>query len=744
MGWGSFVKSIKKAVKQVAPFVFPALAVTAKIVSKVFAPPKVSTSSYEETSTKEVDLRYAMSSSHIPIIYGVRQIGLNPIFTDTLLNNPSELYVIYTVCEGGIEGFLDVYISDAPATCWNSADAENRTCTGSKKTSGGTINGTSVMSEGVPYTIDDGTRKVEVTAYYGNGANRLIAIENIAKANGFYLQNNPAEGGGVTPAQEYWGSNHTLTDTAVLVCKYTITAESPDVPALLLDVAGKKVPSYDALGLNKTNHSNSLTNPAWQFLDYLTSPIYGGAVPIEDVDIPSFHKVAVLCDTLDESYQSSWVPYWRYLGWPNNSSSNRKLLQTNMEIDTSTTVYKNIEGILNQIGASLTIVGGKYTLSLLEDVPPTLDIHIDDTVIGGFTLSDSSLGTKFNSVQASIKDPGKQWGTNSIVFHNSVFVAEDSNVIKKGSLSFPYITNYYTARALAEKQLNVSRSTKAIGFTLPFKYVGLSVNEHITLTHPRYFWDKKRFIISEITWSKDHKLTVVAGEYVPGMFLVSSKNEVPISDSTPVSFIRPPTELLYDVYTGTLGGISGTLSWLPSSSPDLSHYLVTGFANGTDRSLLVNPEDPLSKRIGLELTDVVGLQTYKVYAVTYSGLKSKAVEITTPVLSPRVLPPIENLRLVNAVQGSTRVWGGGDMEIAWDENPAINSHEGVVYNVVVGDNNEYVLLNTTTSELASTYTLAQNKAKHLQNTGNPGVYRQLTVKVRAVSSDGALSTWSNL
>ena len=712
----------------------------------IFALPEATTEEYEEVSTKEVDLRYSLSSKYLPIVYGVRNLATIPIFADTLVDKPDTLYVIYAVCEGGIEGFLDVYLDGKPSICWNDADENTRVCMGRKKDAGDTLNIYSqgnAMAEDTPYTIDDDNAVTEVTVYNGSGINRLREIESIAADGNFFLQQNPVDGGPSLSGEEYWGSNHTLNDTAIIVCKYTLTATNTSVPQVTVDIAGKQIAEYSALGVPSYSNTSS-TNPAWQLLDYLTSATYGGAIAIEDIDLSSFYDTAALCNTIDTSYSADWVPYWRYLGWDSQSDSNRAVLQCNTTLLSNSTVYKNIESILSQIGGSLNIIAGKYRLTILAEEDPEIDLHIDDTILSGFSMVNNSLATNYNTIQAGIVDPGKQWGTNAIIFNNSDYVAEDNNVIKKGSNTFPYITNYYTARALVERQLNISRSTKTIQFTLPFSYVAISINTHFTLTHPRYRWEAKRFIVKETVWTRDLKLRVIAIEYVEGMFINSNQvNNIP-SDNIPVEFIRPPRDLQYIDYTGLLGGISGTLSWLPSTSPDLSHYLVRGLSTGTSRVIQVDPSLGLGQRLSVNIEDNTGAQQYSVTVVSYKGKQSKPVYLNVSVKSPRVLAPVSNLRITNNSSGSLRVWEGGDLELKWDTFTSNEGHTDFTYRISIETVSGLELLIIDTSNTSITYPLLDNQNSYFANNAILGVYRKLSVKIKVSSSDGAESIWSYL
>ena len=93
----------------------------------------ISLKSYYVDVTKEADLSINLQAKYLPIVYGTQQVGGIPIFADTDQNDPYSVWVVYQLCEGEIEGILDIYIDDKPIICLDDQDDAGRVCFGRKR-----------------------------------------------------------------------------------------------------------------------------------------------------------------------------------------------------------------------------------------------------------------------------------------------------------------------------------------------------------------------------------------------------------------------------------------------------------------------------------------------------------------------------------------------------------------------------------------------------------------------------------
>ncbi|MFP9072034.1 hypothetical protein ACLI1Z_16045, partial [Enterococcus faecalis] len=161
-------------------------------------------------------------------------------------------------------------------------------------------------------------------------------LVDIAKKKGFYLQNQNGNG------PEYWDSRYKLLDTAYAIVRFTINENRTEIPEISAEVQGKKVKVYNSDGTIKADKTS--LNGIWQLMDYLTSDRYGADITLDQFPLQKVISEAKILDIIDESYQTSWQPYWRYVGWNDPLSENRQIVQLNTILDTSESVFKNVQG----------------------------------------------------------------------------------------------------------------------------------------------------------------------------------------------------------------------------------------------------------------------------------------------------------------------------------------------------------------------------------------------------------------
>lgn len=242
-------------------------------------------------------------------------------------------------------------------------------------------------------------------------------------------------------------------------------------------------------------------------------------------------------------YDSDGIDYWRYLGWDQHDQRFVTRHQANLMIDTSVTVFDNLNSLLEHFGGILRYTSGKYELEVEqgEGVIPSGDVRIIDAdqIIGKVRISDEGVRSSFNSLAVAYADPANNYEARNISFFNSEFLKADRNVPKKGNVSIPGITNYYNARLLADKFLIKSRFGTSINFTMTPKGALLLAGKVIEVTVPRYGWDRKRFRIENLKHNNDTTVDIVAKEYDDKFYAIKNVSRPPATGTAGSPNTRP-------------------------------------------------------------------------------------------------------------------------------------------------------------------------------------------------------------
>jgi hypothetical protein len=764
--------------------------------------------SYEEEVERDLELGVSLSAKFLPKVYGVQKTPGIPVFIDALKNDTSTVYVVYAFTEGEIEAFLDLYIEGVPIICSSSQSNADTVCLGNQA-EGHTLSAVSSLSSQYQSLTDQVARNTfyERTGIYQGegGVNRYIdpiisnthedptvgtaqgeyftvtnktgtkwvrfyhgtsdqpACEELvaeAAAGNFLLQGQWAsDNNKTTPEQiaEYWDINSRLLDTSYVVLKFGISEEETSVPTLDAVVSGTKVSTYTP-ELVETPNQYTL-NPVWQLRDYMIDDICGGSLKSELIDVESFYEVAAQLDTITNSYENDWLTYWRYLGWKTpNLPADRAVMQCNTLLNSEGTVAKNVKKLLEQFDGTLNVIGGKYHLSTEGNNPTIADLDVTD-VIGSIKTKDLSNKNKWNSIQASIVDPGQGWGTTQINFFNKEYLAQDNNIHKKGNIGFSFITNYYTAREWAERELNKSRYSRELSFETYFKYLYLKPNDNITITYNRFKYDKKTFRVKQCTLKANGKVSLTLEDFDESIYSATPG----LDTSGEVTFTRPqtlpPRNLEYIALPDIRFSVSipdnvhGILVWDAPDTANILRYSVrdwqevtTDYAVPVTQTVLDN--GILRNYIFITNLNTIGIYTFKVLSISKSGNPSKyaVVKITNSSVEPVTFPPVENFTSIDTINGE---FSGPSISMVWDgtENTAVTTYQINITNGVSTLRNANISAGTETYE----YTLANNMSDYGTNNGAlVGAYRSLDIRIRATNGlpEGDVnfvsSIWKNL
>lgn len=778
--------------------------------------------------TRKIDFNTSLEAKYLPVVYGVRRVPGIPVFIDSLQSNPSTVYVVYAFCEGEIQSFLDLYIDGVSVICSGATTKEvSGVCYGNKQ-QGDTL---SVYVEPSKYvereyrfqlakfsitseiksdsgnnvvgaTNTEGTRheqsfniigeKGSIWAKFYHGKSDQTPcpeLVNLAANRMFLLQNQLRKRDGSSWGPEYWEaagvgkSGAALLDTAYIVVKFNLSDDRTSIPNIEAVISGK----LPKVVTSATTYANQYSlNPVDHLFDYLTDSVAGAALdPDTEIDKASFKEVADWLNTTDTSYETSYLKYWRYVGWPSSDYAlARARMQCNTLLTTEDPVTKNVEEILKQFNGTLNVIGGKYTLSIEKDAAPVADILMTE-VIGRVSIKDTPNKDKWNSIQASIIDPGLEWSTAQISFFNSQFLTEDKGIQKRGNTAFTHITNYYTARAKAEKALKDSRFNRTLSFTTYYKYSYLKPNDIVTFTYSRFGYDLAKFRVVSVEIMENGLVGLTISQYDTNTDATTTQPPINTADdNTPVASLAPlnvvfstlPNAdiLISEVNDDTYGMLywdapitgSGIMRYevavYPQGSPNEAIYIQSVPANTV--SVTVTRENysliPVlwanSKSISVEqknyalipLIDPNVTYVMKVQTVLTSGEKSPFSLITyiaPNYVEPAVIPVVEDFRVTNlALDGS---FIGPNIDFAWTALPTtswLSSYELEIRDSVSGN---IILSASGISPTASGYmfTLSQNKAGYAANNGGAvGAYRSITARIRAVTVGGKFSDWSNL
>ena len=294
-------------------------------------------------------------------------------------------------------------------------------------------------------------------------------------------------------------------------------------------------------------------------------------------------------------YDCDDVKYWRYLGWEAQNQRHVTRHQTNAVIDTSKSIFDNINSMLSHFNGILRYSAGKYSLAIKTQAPEndttaliggvtySIEKISEDDIIGSINIEDAGQKGTYNQVDVTINDPQNRFEGRQVMMFNSDYLKEDRMVPKKGSVRTPYVTNYYNARINAKQYLEESRAGLKINFTMAPRGILLRAGDIIQVEYPRFGWNAATygsgtlFRIINLNITENCLIQVTAEEHSEEAFLIASQekgNILPVEGpAAPPAAPTPPTNLSA---TETSANSSKTgaieLTWTNSSNFKAATY----------------------------------------------------------------------------------------------------------------------------------------------------------------------------
>lgn len=252
------------------------------------------------------------TGEHIPVLYGRRRVAGTVLFAETV--NQKDLFVVYALSVGELEEIHgDTILIDGDRLDKQSRfKGDNFIIRNDRSENYGS--GTALFGA----ITEDKNRVLDVT---GTTNIKVINKEKKENAKNYSMIFNLHHGSTTQTAdplltsvfdgqdnRSTWSSNHRLQGIAYIVAHFQHKTDGRfrGLPDLTVEIEGRKVydPRLDSTETggsgshrktDTSTHAGS-SNPAVNFLDYITNTEYGKGIPFADIDVQSFQTAADICD----------------------------------------------------------------------------------------------------------------------------------------------------------------------------------------------------------------------------------------------------------------------------------------------------------------------------------------------------------------------------------------------------------------------------------------------------------------
>ena len=649
--WNPFswaAEVIAPVVKFVAPYVkflqkysgwISAISIGIQVIGwlkKPDTPDTPNMDSIPEQVAKGVLVNKTSSNAPLPVIYGQRKIGGVGVFMETSGTDNEFLYMIFALCEGGVESCEQIYIDDKLVT-WSGA-------------------------------LTHGTERLVGTSdsnFYQDSTSLITATWYDGRDDQTY---NTTVG-----ALSSWTSNHRLRGVSYLALKFKWHIDAfmaiPDVKAV---IKGRKVydPNLDGTKTGGSGSHREDTASTWEWsnnpvlctLDYMRNTRFGLGIANSyfDGDYADWQTAADVCDT-------DVTPY--------GSASAIDLLDMNYVLDTKKKCIDNLKEMVGGFRGYLNYANGEYKV-LAESTGSASISLTEDNILGGIKVSSLTRNGRFNRVIVTFVNPDKnyqadeiQWppvddsGLTSADQHAQMKVA-DGGFLQEGRFDFPTITNIYQAEELAEVICRRSRNNMNVALRCDATGLDLMVGELVTVTHSTPSFSAKTFRVQGMQVNSDLTVELQLTEYQAAFYTWATKTQAAtIPDTTlpnPFSVTAPASVTLTDELIEYSDGVVLTrLNILVGASTDkfVQYYQIETKKTSESDYKVISKGTVLNYH---QLNVVDGIEySVRVKAINSMGVSSSYTTATRTIVGATETPADVN-------EFSVSMIGSNQMQLAWE------------------------------------------------------------------------------
>jgi hypothetical protein len=423
------------------------------------------------------------SNVPLPVVYGHRKIGGANIFTETNGVENSNLYVVYALCEGEIQGLHKVFVNDVELPRPGQQ-----------------------YPNGTTYVVTEGRFANRIALQFFNGTETQAQSQLANESASWKTKSRTMPGVAYVVMRFYWAPIETQEDA-------DNNPFGGGIPQVNFEVFGKKV--YDVTthgsgenlsGSYASRAKSYSTNPANCLLDFIENPRYGAGQATDTINADTF-KIAA--NKFNQTVQYS-----------NNQSG--RAMTMHAVVDTSQQVITNTQLLLQGCRSVFPFVNGRYKLKVEDGGHPTditsavvsvaYDVDANE-IIGGVKLVGERKSSKYNRVIVNYIDPDKAFSNQQVTFERDGRLAQDNNEILVGEFTFHTLTNVAIARDIAQMIYDKSRSQRSITFNATQELLDVEVGDIITVTDEICGLSSDTFRVVGMKLKKDLTVEIEAVEH---------------------------------------------------------------------------------------------------------------------------------------------------------------------------------------------------------------------------------------
>jgi hypothetical protein len=272
-----------------------------------------------------------------------------------------------------------------------------------------------------------------------------------------------------------WGSSKLMTNCAFAIVHLTYNNDA------------------GTTGLQQTRFqiTNSRTSVGDCFYDYLTNPVYGCAIPSNQINTDSLDALNTYCNELvtytDPQGVTQTQERFLFDGVLLTSSTCMTNLQMMSTCCDCLLKYNEISGLWGVVVQSPT-----YTIAM--------DIN-DSNMVSSIGISPLDIASSYNIIEAKFANKTSQDAFDTAVFDLSQIdpsLLFPNEPVNKQSVNLNLVNNSVRAQTISTRMLKSSREDLQVTINVNYSGIQLEAGDIVALTSANYGWTAKPFRVNKI------------------------------------------------------------------------------------------------------------------------------------------------------------------------------------------------------------------------------------------------------
>lgn len=278
-------------------------------------------------------------------------------------------------------------------------------------------------------------------------------------------------------------------------------------------------------------NGTGVAKPGSVLKDYLTSTVYGGAIPVANVD-------TVACADLD-TYSDQNITYTPSGG----GSATQVRYRINGVLDTGETVLNNIDHILTACDSWLAYQADTGQWSPVINKAESVTFAFNDSnIIGEIRVSATDINSSINQVEVSFPWKENKDQPATVFMKLPTALMYPNEPVNKYTATFNLVNDSVQAQYLANRMLEQAREDLIVSFSTAYTGIQVNAGDVVSVTNTDYGWSAKPFRVIKVNE------TSLPDGNLGARVELSEYNSAVYDDGTITSFVAAPNSDLTSAY----------------------------------------------------------------------------------------------------------------------------------------------------------------------------------------------------